>query len=133
MIIDTSAIIAILAEEVDAHRYARALALTSSSISTGTYLECSIVLTRKTSIADHLFDAWLHRAGIEIVDMTAEQVRVGRMAFREFGKGSGHRAALNFGDCFSYALAAHVGEPLLWKGDDFTHTGIPSALEHLGL
>ncbi len=128
MIVDTSAVVAILADEPDALRYAGALAGGRAQMSAGTYLECSIVLGRKGITAEHLFDAWLTRAGIGIVDVTADHARVARQAFRDFGKGSGHPAALNFGDCFAFALAASTGEPLLWKGDDFGHTGIPSAL-----
>ena len=61
--------------------------------------------------------------------VTERQARLARQAYRDFGRGSGHRAGLNFGDCLSYALALDLREPLLWKGDDFGHTGIASALK----
>ena len=66
--------------------------------------------------------------GIEIVAVTPEHARIARAAYRDFGKGSGHAARLNFGDCFAYALAVERSEPLLFKGDDFTHTDVRSAL-----
>ena len=69
-------------------------------------------------------DTTLTKLGIEIVPVTAEQARLARQAYRDFGKGSGHPAKLNFGDCFAYALAAERGEPLLYKGDDFAHAGL---------
>ncbi len=126
--VDTSAVIAILAGESDAHHYAAALAASPSRMLSATYLECSIVITRKSASPEHLFDSWLQTSGIEIVDTTVEHARIARQAFRDYGKGSGHPARLNLGDCFSYALAAHAGMPLLWKGDDFSHTGLRSAL-----
>jgi ribonuclease VapC len=70
----------------------------------------------------------LRERPLRIEPVTEDQVRIARDAYREYGKGSGHRARLNFGDCFAYALARVTGEPLLFKGDDFTHTDIASAL-----
>jgi len=69
-------------------------------------------------------DELLSRSDVEIVDVTAEQAHIARAAYRDFGRGSGHPARLNFGDCFSYALARATGEPLLFKGDDFVHTDL---------
>jgi ribonuclease VapC len=69
------------------------------------------------------------RAGITIEPVTVEQARIARQAYRDYGKGSGHKANLNFGDCFSYALAREKREPILYKGDDFVHTDLRSALE----
>jgi ribonuclease VapC len=74
-----------------------------------------------------MLDDLIERSGIVIEPVTAEQAKIARLAYRDFGKGSGHPAALNFGDCFSYALARDKREPLLWKGDDFGHTDIRSA------
>ena len=78
-------------------------------------------------VASRLFDDLLRESRIQIETVTEEQVRIAREAYRDFGRGSGHVAALNFGDCFAYALARTSGEPLLFKGRDFAHTGIPVA------
>ncbi|QKT06701.1 type II toxin-antitoxin system VapC family toxin [Gordonia sp. X0973] len=130
MIVDTSAIVAILAGEDDARRYATALARQQAVMSAGTYLECSIVIDRKgVPEASRAFDSWMKATGIEVVPVSVEQSRIARRAYADFGKGSGHRAGLNFGDCFAYALAVERDEPLLWKGDDFTHTGVRCALD----
>jgi len=74
------------------------------------------------------FDEFFKEANISVEPVTLEQARLAREAYRDFGKGSGHPAKLNFGDCFAYALAKATGEPLLFKGDDFIHTDISSAL-----
>ena len=130
MIVDTSALIAVLQGEDDAAKYARALARTQGKLSAASFLECAIVIDRKgRPEVSRIFDRWLDEVGVEVVAVTPEQAHIARAAFRDFGRGSGHRARLNFGDCFSYALAVDTGEALLWKGDDFTHTGIPSALD----
>lgn len=73
-------------------------------------------------------DELINEVGMELADVTADQARRAREAYRQFGKGSRHPAQLNFGNCFAYALAAETGEPLLYKGDDFTHAGVRSAL-----
>ena len=100
----------------------------TSVISAGNYLEAGIVIDgdRDASISARL-DRLLTRSNIEVVAVTPSQARLARQAYRDFGKGSGHPAKLNFGDCFAYALATERGEPLLFKGDDFTHTGIARA------
>jgi ribonuclease VapC len=99
-------------------------------MSAASYLETSIVIDRsRDPRPSRQFDLLLHEAGIEIVPVTVEQARIAREAYRDFGKGSGHPAGLNFGDCFAYALATDRGEPLLYKGDDFVHTDIRSALD----
>ena len=74
---------------------------------------------------DRLLDAW----GVELASFDADQARVAQQAYRDYGRGSGHPAQLNLGDCFSYALATVADEPLLYVGDDFAHTDIPSALD----
>jgi ribonuclease VapC len=130
VIVDTSALLAILLTEPDSDRYARAIEDASIvRLSAGTYLEAGIVAdTNRDPVARRVLDALLERAGIILEPVTAEQARIGREAYRDFGKGSGHPAQLNFGDCFSYALARSYGEPLLYKGNDFGHTDVRSAL-----
>jgi len=129
MIVDSSALIAILkreaqwsslSETLDAARYSR--------ISAASYLESSIVVDGwRNPILSREFDELIERFNIQIEPVTFEQARIARQAYRDFGKGSGHPAGLNFGDCFSYALARDKREPMLWKGDDFGHTDIRSA------
>jgi ribonuclease VapC len=99
-------------------------------ISAATFLETAVVIdASRDPISSGRFDELIEAAAIEIEPVTAEQARVGREAYRDFGRGSGHPAQLNFGGCFSYALARTAGEPLLYKGQDFGHTGIASALD----
>jgi ribonuclease VapC len=130
MIVDTSALIAIVGDEPDAPTYAGALAGAAGAyLSSGNYLEAGIVADRSANSADgHRLDRLLREANVTIEPVTAEQARIAREAYRDFGKGSGHPAGLNFGDCFAYALAKDRGEPLLFKGDDFSHTDVRSAL-----
>jgi len=126
MVIDTSALVAILQQESDADGLLRRLAAAGSRrISAATLLETAIVLEAKSGerAGDDL-DLFLARAKIEIEPVTDEQVRVARKAWRHYGKGSGHAARLNFGDCFSYALAQTFGEELLYKGSDFAYTDV---------
>jgi ribonuclease VapC len=97
-------------------------------MSAANYLEAAIVIDgSRDPIASRRFDDLLREAGIAIDPVTEEQAKVAREAYRDFGRGSGHAAKLNFGDCFAYALAKTSGEPLLFKGDDFIHTGIAVA------
>ena len=129
MIVDSSAVIAILFDEPDAERYAAALqAAPRRRISVGNALEASIVAERRggAATADDL-DRFFERFRIEPVPVTTEQLAVARRAWRRFGKGN-HPAGLNFGDCFAYALAEATGEPLLFKGADFAQTDIAPAL-----
>jgi ribonuclease VapC len=129
MIVDTSALVAILRDEPEARRFAIALANAQERrISAANFLEAAIVIDgSRDPVASRLFDDLLRESRIHIETVTEEQVRIAREAYRDFGRGSGHAAALNFGDCFAYALARTSGEPLLFKGRDFTHTGIPVA------
>ncbi len=131
MIVDTSAVIAILTAEDDATVYAQAIANAGvRRLSAASYLECGIVLdSQRDPIISRSLDELLREAEIVIEAVTEDQARVARQAYRDFGKGSGHPAGLNFGDCLSYALAFDTREPLLWKGNDFGHTGIRSALD----
>ncbi|GAA4846025.1 type II toxin-antitoxin system VapC family toxin [Actinomycetospora corticicola] len=130
MIVDSSALVAILRREEDAERYARALAASARTrLSAATYLEVAIVIDgHREPVLSRTLDALLQTAAIEIVDLTARQAEIARQAHRDFGRGSGHPAKLNYGDCFSYALAIETGEPLLYKGDDFVHTDVRSAV-----
>lgn len=129
MIADTSAIIAILRAEDDAPRYATAVAAAEvRRLSAAGYLECGIVLdTQRDPIVSRSLDELIAEAEFVIEPVTERQARLARQAYADFGKRSGHPARLNFGDCLSYALAADLREPLLWKGNDFGHTGIRSA------
>jgi ribonuclease VapC len=131
MIADTSAIIAILRDEADADRYARAIARAQTRrLSAASYLECGIILdSQRDPIISRALDEFLDEAGFVVEPVTERQARLARQAYIDFGKGSGHPAGLNFGDCLSYALATDLREPLLWKGDDFGHTGIHSAVD----
>jgi Uncharacterized protein conserved in bacteria len=127
VIIDTSVLVAILREEPDARAYLEAIRATMPRrISAGTYLELGIVIDGPGDpIASRRLDDVLARMSIVIEPVTVAQARIARDAYRDFGKGSGHSAGLNFGDCFAYALAREYNEPLLFKGDDFRHTDIP--------
>ncbi|OBJ70968.1 type II toxin-antitoxin system VapC family toxin [Mycobacterium sp. 1274756.6] len=131
MIADTSAIVAILRAEDDAALYARAIVSAETrKLSAASYLECGIVLdSQRDPVISRALDELVEEAGFVIEPVTERQARLARQAYADFGKGSGHAAGLNFGDCLSYALAVDTREPLLWKGDDFTATGIRSALE----
>jgi ribonuclease VapC len=130
MIVDTSALIAILRDERDAMAYARAIANAAiRRISAATYVETAAVIdASRDPIASRRFDDLLREARFDIEPVTEAQARIAREAYRDFGRGSGHQARLNFGDCFAYALAKAMNEPLLFKGDDFTRTDITSAV-----
>lgn len=130
MIVDTSALIAILRDERDAMSYAKAIANAAvTRISAGNYVETAAVIdASRDPIASRRFDDLLREARIMIEPVTEVQARIAREAYRDFGRGTGHPARLNFGDCFAYALAKAINEPLLFKGDDFTHTDVTPAL-----
>ena len=125
MVIDTSALVAILSDEAERHDFIRLIAAAPARmVSAATVLETGMVIeSRRGEHAGRELDLFLHRAGIEVVPVDADQVEIARAAFRRYGKGR-HRAGLNFGDCFSYALARARGERLLFKGEDFTRTDI---------
>ena len=127
MIVDTSALIAIVRQESDAPSYAAAIeASPVNRISAATFLEVSIVIDRaRDPLVSRRLDELLAEGRFVIEPVSEAQARTAREAYRDFGKGSGHRAGLNFGDCFAYALARELNEPLLFKGDDFGHTDIP--------
>lgn len=130
MIVDTSALVAILRDEADALAIAEAIASASTRrLSAASYVELGAVIDGvRDPVVSRRLDELLGEAEIEISPVTEEQARIAREAYRDFGRGSGHPAGLNFGDCFSYALARALGEPLLFKGDDFSHTDIDSVL-----
>jgi ribonuclease VapC len=132
MILDTSALIAILNDEPEAVPFSDAIEAASLvRFSAGSYLEACVVIerARNPKLMARL-DELLEDAEVRIEPFTEEQARIARQAYRDYGKGSGHPASLNFGDCFSYALARSKREPLLYKGNDFVHTDLRSALEH---
>ena len=129
MVIDTSALIAILFGEPEALPFTRSIADASRKLM-GTFnaLETGIVVeARKGEAGGRELDLLVHRAQIEIVAMNADQAELARAAWRKYGK-SNHPAGLNIGDCCAYALAKYSGEPLLFKGNDFSQTGIQAAI-----
>lgn len=130
MIVDTSALTALLQNEVDAAAIDVATeAATWRGISAATLFEAAIVADGTSDpVRSARFDALVAGLDIEVVPLTAAHAAIARQAYRDYGKGSGHPARLNFGDCFSYALAKERGEPLLYVGDDFARTDIASAL-----
>lgn len=125
MVIDTSALIAMLGDEPEAHLFEEAVQEDPVRLmSTASYLEAAIVIeTRFGEPGGRELDLWLHRATVDLVAVDADQADVARAAYRRYGKGR-DRARLNYGDCFAYALAKVSGEPLLFKGHDFAHTDI---------
>ena len=130
IVVDTSALVAILLLEPDASRYAAAVqAADVVKISAITLLEAGIVMHRKQGPGgvDDLRDL-LSSASVEIAPFDGDMARIGTDAFARFGRGSGSPAKLNFGDCASYALAKSLSVPLLFKGADFVHTDIVSAV-----
>jgi ribonuclease VapC len=129
MIIDTSAIVAILNDEPERRAFNEAIEKSGVClISTAGFVEASMVLENSRGYEGlRDFDLLMAAAGIELASVDADQAHIARQAFRQYGKGR-HPAALNFGDCFSYALAKATGFPLLFKGEDFTKTDIQAAL-----
>jgi ribonuclease VapC len=129
VIVDTSAIVAIVRRETHAEQLTELLMdATAPKMSAATVVEVNAVLTRRLRPEDlrrveRLFDEW----EIKLVPFDAEQAEIASRAYRDFGRGSGHPAALNLGDCYSYALAKVSNEPLLYVGDDFVHTDVSAA------
>ena len=128
MVIDTSVLAAIAFNEPEAAAFRERIADDPVRlISAATVLEAAMVIeTRLGEAAGADLDLWLYKAEVEIVPVTAEHADRARRAWRRYGKGR-HPASLNYGDCFSYALAALTGEPLLYKGNDFSQTDIAAA------
>jgi ribonuclease VapC len=130
MIVDSSAFVASIKGEPDWQDLAVAMENASTlSMSAASYFETAIVVdSRKNPVHSARLDELIQDLEIAIEPVTAEQARIARQAYRDYGKGSGHPAQLNFGDCFSYALARVKREPILYKGDDFVHTDLRSAI-----
>jgi ribonuclease VapC len=128
MVVDTSALVAILFNEPDADRFGRALAAARLRLlSAVTRVELSCVIEgRKRDAGRADLERLLHQGAFEVVSVTQQQAEIAIDGFRRFGKGR-HPAGLNIGDCFSYALAIATGYPLLFKGGDFIHTDVRSA------
>ena len=131
MIVDTSAVVAIILQEPGAQQFSDAIEHTRTCrMSAASYFEAAIVLDgSRNPVVSRRLDEIVRYGGINIEPVTEAQAKIAREAYRYFGKGSGHPAQLNFGDCFSYALAVETGEPLLFKGNDFSQTDVTSALE----
>ncbi len=129
MILDTSALVAVLFGEPEADAYTRLIhSADRCLISAGSFLELSIVIERQTGpeVARQC-DTFFRRAGIIVEPFTVEQAHIARQAFHDFGRGR-HAAGLNFGDCFAYALSKTTGESLLFKGEDFRKTDVVGAM-----
>ena len=131
MIVDSSALVAILRAEPEATAFAQALAAaTTRRLSAVSFVEtASVIDGSRSPVASRALDDLIRETQMAIEPVTEEQARLAREAYRDFGRSSGHPARLNFGDCFVYALARATGEPVLFKGDDFRRTGIAVALD----
>lgn len=128
MVIDTSALLSIFLGEPERKKYLELILQAERRlVAAANVLETGIVLeARRGEAAGREFDLFLLQAGLEIVPTDLDQVEIARVAWRRYGKGQ-HQAALNFGDCFAYALAKVSGEPILFKGNDFSHTDLAPA------
>ncbi len=131
MIIDSSAIVAIFRNEPEAPAIAYAIETASiCRMSAVSFVETAAVLNfGRDPLTSRRYDEMLRSADVIVEPVTAEQAQIARDAYRDFGKGSGHPAQLNLGDCFAYALAKDKDEPLLFKGNDFSHTDVTPALK----
>ena len=128
MILDTSALIAILYQEPEADAFLNLINDSEAKLSAFSYVETGAVVDRAGDpVASRELDDLLARGEVRIAPVTADQARIARQSYRDFGKGSGHPAQLNFGDCFAYALAKTADEALLYKGNDFSHTDLIAA------
>ena len=130
MIVDSSALIAILRDEPEADLFGEILENAfGGRVSAVSYVEAAMVIDgMRDPVISRRFDDLFREAHLVIAPVTESQARLAREAFRDFGRGSGHPARLNLGDCFAYALARDAGEPLLFKGNDFPQTDITPAL-----
>ena len=128
MVIDSSAILAILQNEPERHSFNQAIAAAQErSLSAASLVELSIVMEARWGAEGQAdLDLFLRTAEIAIISLDRHQAELARVAFQRFGKGR-HRAGLNLGDCFSYALAQWLDQPLLFKGDDFSQTDLQPA------
>ncbi len=128
MIVDSSAMLAVIQGEADATACAELLTQEDCRMSVANWLEASIVVDNRSVSTQRDFEDLRTVAGIALEPVTAEQAQIAREAYRRYGRGSGHPAKLNFGDCFAYALAVITGERLLFVGDDFSATDILPAI-----
>jgi len=128
VILDSSAIVAVLRDEPEAAEFARAIVSAGSCrVSAVNYVESAVVIdSARDAVASRRFDDFFRASPIAIVPVTPRQAEIARYAYRDFGKGR-HKAGLNFGDCFAYALAKEMDEPLLFKGTDFAQTDVEVA------
>lgn len=128
MILDSSAIIAVLRAEPEAPHFAKAIISAGTSrVSAVSYVEAAVVIdSGKDAVASRRFDEFFRVSRVAVEAVTPRQAEMARQTYRDFGKGR-HKAGLNFGDCFAYALAKEKDEPLLFKGNDFRHTDVESA------
>ena len=124
MILDSSALVAILTLEPEGERLLRAAAAGRCRLSAATAVEVGIVADARSARHGERLDELLRLLEVEVEPVTARQAEVARLAYRLFGRGSGSKAALNVGDCFSYALSVTAGEPLLYVGADFAETDV---------
>ena len=127
MIIDTSVLMAIILKEPEELEYTERINSEPGPrrMSCASYLEAGIVVDRDMNpVLSKRLDRLIEALGIDLEPVTPSQVRIARQAYATFGKGTGHKAQLNFGDCFAYALAEEKREPILFKGNDFNHTDL---------
>ena len=129
MVVDTSAIIAILKAEPEAEAFlVKISGVSLCRLSAASFVEIGLVTSRdQTGTYYQAFETLLQNFAVRIEPVSERQARIAVEAFLRYGKGTGHPAGLNYGDCFSYALAADMGEPLLFKGNDFSRTDIEAA------
>jgi len=129
VILDTSAIIAVLRDEPEAAAMAQAIEQAGAChVSVVSYVEAAIVIdSSRSPVSSRRFDDFFRQAHIVIESVLPEHARIAREAYRDFGKGR-HRAGLNFGDCFAYSLAKTTGQPLLYKGNEFRRTDVEPAM-----
>lgn len=133
MIVDASAVIAILDDEPDGDEFLALLAQGQAGIPAPAFVEAAIVMDhRRVAVPSDRVEAFLAAAQVEVLAFTPAHARAARAAYRKFGRGSGHPARLNFGDCLVYAVAEVEDEPLLFKGEDFSHTDVRPVRRHAG-
>jgi ribonuclease VapC len=130
VIVDTSALVAILTREPEADAFTEAIARADAPmLSAATYVETAVVIdARRNPVLSRAFDRFIEENQLSVESVTPAQAKIAREAYRDFGRGSGHAAQLNFGDCFAYALARDKNLPLLFKGDDFRRTDVDAAV-----
>ena len=127
MILDSSAVMAILNQEEGADRLLAAAVSADCRMSVATWLEVCIVADARSAAHGERVDRLIRALEVALVPVGAREAQVARAAYQRFGRGSGSPARLNYGDCFAYALSVTSGEPLLFTGDDFTHTDVACA------